>query len=76
MTTNPSSLADRVGRRCEQVIGSEVARLGRRQPRLTPAELAVVEQALSELADKLLLDAIRHNPDLSARVEPLFSRRR
>jgi hypothetical protein len=58
--------------RCDEVIESELTRLGRRQPGLSPADLVVIEQALSDLADKLLLDALRHKPALIGRVEPLL----
>jgi hypothetical protein len=71
MTT--TDLVTEMTSRCDQVIELELARLGRRQPRLTAAELAVVEQVLAEVADKLLLDALRRKPTLLGRVEPLFT---
>lgn len=71
MTTSPNELADRVGR----VIDIELTRLRHRQPTLTASQLAVVEQTLSDLANRLLLDAIRRNPRLWPRLELLFTDR-
>jgi hypothetical protein len=68
-----TDLVVEVTHRCDAVIEAELTRLGRRQPALTPAQLVVIEQALSELADKLLLDALRRKPALLGRVEPLFT---
>jgi hypothetical protein len=68
-----TDLADEVAHRCDEVIEAELTRLGRRQPALTAAQLLVIEQALSDLADKLLLDALRNKPNLRGRVEPLFT---
>jgi hypothetical protein len=69
-----TELAEEMSRRFELVISDEVSRLGRRQPALTAGQLAVVERALAELADKLMLDALRDHPELSGRLEPLFRR--
>jgi hypothetical protein len=67
-----TDLAEEMSRRFELVISSELGRLGRRQPALTAGQLAVVERALAELADRLLLDALRRHPELSGRLQPLF----
>jgi hypothetical protein len=66
-------LLTEVSHRCDKVIESELTRLGRRQPGLTAANLVVIEQALSDLADKLLLDALRTKPSLARRVGPLLT---
>ena len=67
-----TELADEMTRRFELVISAELGRLGRRQPALTAGQLAVVERALADLADRLMLDALRNHPELSGRLEPLF----
>jgi hypothetical protein len=66
-------LLTEVSHRCDEVIESELTRLGRRQPGLSAAHLVVIEQALSDLADKLLLDALRSKPALAGRVGPLLT---
>jgi hypothetical protein len=67
-----TDLAEEMSRRFELVINSELGRLGRRQPALTAGQLAVVERVLAELADRLMLDALRSRPELSGRLQPLF----
>jgi hypothetical protein len=67
-----TELAEELSRRYTLVINAELGRLERRQPELTPGQLAVVERALADLADRLLLDALRNHPELSGRLEPLF----
>jgi hypothetical protein len=66
-------LLTEVSHRCDEVIETELTRLGRRQPGLSAANLLVIEQVLSELADKLLLDALRTKPALAGRVGPLLT---
>lgn len=76
--TGPATHAHRhvtglVTRRCEQVIRDELVRLDHRQPALSSTQLAVVEQSLTALADRLLLNAIRRHPDHLDAVEALFA---
>ena len=66
-------LLTEVTHRCDEVIETELHRLGRRQPGLSAAELRVIEQVLGELADRLLLDALRSKPALAGRVGPLLT---
>lgn len=66
-------LLTEVSHRCDEVIETELHRLGRRQPGLSAAELVVIEQALAELADRLLLGPLRTKPALAGRVGPLFT---
>ena len=70
-----NDFADRLARRCREFIDAEVLRLGRREPGLAGADLAEVDRALADLADKLLLDTLRSRPDLAGRLEPLFAPR-
>jgi len=70
-----ADLVTELENRCDEVIEGELVRLGRRQPGLTDAQLVVIEQALSDLADRLLLDSLRRKPGLTDLVEPLLRSR-
>lgn len=77
--TTPTRISDgrelvaQVTRVCDDVIAAERSRLERRRPQLSAAELAAVDETLSDLVDRLLLDALRGNPDLHESIAPLFT---
>lgn len=63
----------RIARDCDDVIALEVDRLRRRRPSLSEQDLAAVDDALAQLAERLLLDAIRRSPNLHDAIGPIFS---
>ncbi|UYM07600.1 hypothetical protein [Solicola gregarius] len=72
-TREDNGLLVRIARDCDVVIAAEVERLRRRRPCLTQADLDAVDAALAELAERLLLDAIRRRPALHEAISPIFS---
>ncbi|WP_157987866.1 hypothetical protein [Jiangella endophytica] len=59
-------------RRSDAIIGREITRLAGRARRLGPHDLAVVEDALNELVERLVLARLRAVPHRAAEVERLF----
>ncbi|UPK75273.1 hypothetical protein MU582_01130 [Nocardioidaceae bacterium SCSIO 66511] len=72
-THDGDELLAHVARHCDGVIAVEVDRLRRRRPGLSAADLAALHAALTDLADRLLLDSIRRQPALHDAVAPVFS---
>ncbi|MGH3357421.1 MAG: hypothetical protein ACRDO7_01370, partial [Nocardioidaceae bacterium] len=66
-------LTERIARECESVIDAERTRLRRRRPQLSDTELATLDETLTQIAERLLLDALRRNPTLTDSVAPLFT---
>lgn len=61
MATDPrSDLVARVGMSSRGVIDAELRRLARRVPSLRPADLTVVDEALEEVAESLILAPLRN----------------
>ncbi|MFE9694311.1 hypothetical protein [Micromonospora sp. NPDC005806] len=54
------------------VIEAELRRLARKVPSLRPNDLAVIDAALDELAESLLLARLRSLPQHTARLKRLF----
>ncbi|PZF81049.1 hypothetical protein [Jiangella anatolica] len=63
---------ERLRRRSDAIIGRELARLAGRARTLGPGELAVVEAALNELAERLVLARLRTVPHRAAEIDRLF----
>lgn len=57
-----SNLLVLVHRHARAVIDAELHRLSRRAPSLSPADLAVVDTALEELAESAILTPLRNAP--------------
>jgi hypothetical protein len=56
------------------VIDAELQRLSRRVPSSSPADLAVIDAELEDLAESLILERLRHAPPNLAPLLPrLFS---
>jgi hypothetical protein len=61
MATDPrSDLVARMGMSSRRIIDAELRRLARRVPSLRPADLTVVDEALEEVAESLILAPLRH----------------
>lgn len=54
-------------------IAAELERLRHRVPSLPEADLAAIDDALAQLAERLFLDAIRRRPALHGLVDPILS---
>ncbi|WP_162605777.1 hypothetical protein, partial [Jiangella aurantiaca] len=63
---------ERLRRRSDEIIGRELTRLAGRAGTLGPRDLAVVEEALNELVERLVLARLRAVPHRAAEVERLF----
>jgi len=68
-----ADLVAQVHEHSRTVIEAELRRLARRVPTLRPHDLAVIDAALDELADSLLLARLRRLPQHTARLRRLFS---
>lgn len=73
VTREDSDLSVRIAGDCDTVIAAEIERLRRRLPSLSKADVAAIDDALAQLAERLLLDAIRRRPELHDTVDPIFS---
>lgn len=69
--TDPPAV-ERLRRRSDAIIGRELTRLAGRARALGPRDLAVVEEALNDLVEHLVLDRLRAVPHRAAEVERLF----
>lgn len=58
---------------CDRVVAAEVHRLGQRRPALPEQALGVVDTALRELADALVLAPVRRHPEHERRAGVLFA---
>lgn len=57
-----------------RVIDTELQRLSRRVPTLAPADLDVIDAALDDLSDSLILDRLRNAPhDTAPLLRRLFA---
>ncbi|SDS87104.1 hypothetical protein [Jiangella sp. DSM 45060] len=63
---------ERLRRRSDAIIGRELTRLAGRARTLGPRDLAVVEEALNDLVEHLVLARLRAVPHRAAEVERLF----
>ena len=72
-TRADSDLLTRIAADCDTVIAAELERLRHRVPSLPEADLAAIDDALAQLAERLFLDAIRRRPALHGLVDPIFS---
>jgi hypothetical protein len=64
---------DRLRRRGDAIIGRELTRLAGRAQALGPQDLAVVEAALNDLVERLVLARLRTLPHRAAEVDRLFA---
>ncbi|MEV4139323.1 hypothetical protein AB0J72_45060 [Dactylosporangium sp. NPDC049742] len=72
-TDDPDSdLVAQVHNYSRAVIEAELRRLARRAPSLRPDDLDIIDAALDELAESLLLARLRSMPQHSARLKRLF----
>jgi hypothetical protein len=67
-----SDLVAQVHHHSHAVIEAELRRLARRAPSLRPDDLAVIDAALDELVQSLLLARLRSLPQHTARLKRLF----
>jgi hypothetical protein len=67
-----SDLVAQVHHHSRAVIEAELHRLARRAPALGPDDLAVIDAALDELVESLLLARLRRLPQHTARLKRLF----
>lgn len=67
-----STVVARVREHSRAVIDCELGRLGRRAQRLTPDDLEVIDAALDELVETLLLARLRAMPEHADRLGSLF----
>ncbi|MDT3440257.1 MULTISPECIES: hypothetical protein [unclassified Pseudofrankia] len=68
-----SGLVDRVQYRSRSVVDAELRRLARKVPTLDRADLDVIDAALEELADSLVIARLRSaNPDTETLLTELF----
>lgn len=72
-TREDSDLSVRIAAECDAVIAAELERLQHRLPSMSETDLAAIDDALAQLAERLLLDAIRRRPELHDAVDPIFS---
>jgi len=61
-----SDLVARVHENSRRVIDVELKRLSRRVPRLGPADLDVIDTALEDLSESLILHPLRNAPHAAA----------
>ncbi|MBB5790879.1 hypothetical protein [Jiangella mangrovi] len=64
---------ERLRLRGDAIIGRELTRLAGRARTLGPQDLAVVESALNELVERLVLARLRAVPHRAAEVDRLFT---
>ncbi|TDC47606.1 hypothetical protein E1212_23725 [Jiangella ureilytica] len=64
---------ERLRRRGDAIIGRELTRLAGRAQALGPQDLAVVEAALNDLVERLVLARLRALPHRAAEVDRLFT---
>lgn len=69
----PSDLVAQVRAYSRDVIEAELRRLRRRAPSLRPDDLMVIDAALDELVESLLLTRLRRLPQHTTRLQHLFS---
>jgi hypothetical protein len=67
-----SDLVAQVHNHSRAVIEAELRRLARKAPSLRPDDLDVIEAALGELVESLLLGRLRSLPQHTARLKRLF----
>jgi hypothetical protein len=67
-----SALVARVRQQSRVVIDSELRRLSRRARSLRAHDLAVVDAALDDLVDRLILDPLRTTPRHVDQLDKLF----
>ncbi len=67
-----SDLVAQVHDHSRAVIEAELRRLARRAPSLRPDDLDIIDAALDELAESLLLARLRSLPQHTARLKRLF----
>lgn len=67
-----SVLVARVHQHCRVVIDRELGRLGRRARRLTPDDLEIIDAALDDLVESLLLARLRNMPQHAERLDTLL----
>lgn len=72
-TREDNDLSVRIAAECDTVIAAELERLRRRLPSLSEADVAAIDDALAQLAERLLLDAVRRRPALHDAIGPIFS---
>lgn len=72
-TTTADNLVARIADDCDSVIDTELSRLRRRRPELSDADYDAIDEVLTNLADRLLLDALRDNPSLHPTVARIFT---
>lgn len=70
---DPGPTVERLRRRGDAIIGRELTRLAGRARTLGPQDLAVVEAALEELVERLVLERLRAVPHRAAEVDRLFT---
>lgn len=63
---------ERLRRRGDVIIGRELTRLAGRARTLGPRDLAVVEEALNGLVERLVLERLRAVPHRAAELDRLF----
>jgi len=69
-----SDLVAQVRSYSRAVIEAELRRLARRAPGLRPDDLKVIDAAVDELVESLLLARLRSLPQHAARLQRLFGR--
>jgi hypothetical protein len=67
-----SDLVAQVRHHSRAVIEAELSRLARRNPSLRPEDLDVIDAALDDLAESLLLARMRSLPQHTTRLKRLF----
>ena len=70
--TSGSDLIAQVHHHSHAVIEAELRRLARRDPSLRPDDLEVIDAALDDLVESLLLARLRSLPQHTARLKRLF----
>ena len=63
-----SDLIAQVHKNSRRVIEVELKRLSRRVPRLGPAEMDVIDAALEDLSESLILHPLRNAPHAAAQL--------
>jgi hypothetical protein len=64
---------ERLRRRGDAIVGRELTRLAGKARTLGPQDLAVVESALNDLVERLVLARLRALPHRAAEVDRLFA---
>lgn len=70
--TQAVSLAARLRTQSNQVIDSKLQRLARRVPSLRQRDLAIIESALDDLVEHLLLEPLKKVPHRTDQLGRLF----